>query len=59
MVNRVKSLSGGAVQELYGDLVLVGKTYAFPLKHGVAPVWFDNGVVLMGDAAHVLSLIHI
>lgn len=54
MVEKVKALSGGAVQEWYGDLVPVGKTHAFPLKHGVAPVWFDNGVVLMGDAAHVI-----
>jgi len=54
LVSKVKALSDGAVQEMYGDLVPVGKTYAFPLKHGVAPVWFDNGVVLMGDAAHVI-----
>lgn len=54
MVEKVKALSGSAVHELYGDLVPVGKTNAFPLKHGVAPVWFDNGVVLMGDAAHVI-----
>lgn len=54
MIERVKSVSGGAVQEAYGNLVPVGDTYAFPLKHGVAPVWFDNGVVLMGDAAHVI-----
>lgn len=54
MVEKVKALSGSAVDALYGNLVPVGKTYAFPLKHGVAPVWFDNGVVLMGDAAHVI-----
>jgi 2-polyprenylphenol 6-hydroxylase len=54
MVQRVKAMSGGAVESMYGDLVPVGKAYSFPLRHGVAPVWFDNGVVLMGDAAHVI-----
>ncbi|MCR2745045.1 FAD-dependent monooxygenase [Limnobacter parvus] len=54
MVEKVKAFSGAAVHSFYGDLVPVGKTYAFTLKHGVAPVWFDNGVVLMGDAAHVI-----
>ena len=53
-VQRVEAVSGGAVQETYGNLTPVGETYAFPLRHGVAPVWFHNGVVLMGDAAHVI-----
>lgn len=54
MVSRVSALSGGAVHHLYGNLLPAGKTHAFPLKHGVAPVWFQDGVVLMGDAAHVV-----
>ncbi|HEX4855535.1 MAG TPA: FAD-dependent oxidoreductase [Limnobacter sp.] len=54
LVARVGAASGGAVQEAYGRLTPIGSTHAFPLKHGVAPVWFDNGVVLMGDAAHVI-----
>ncbi|HEY1057524.1 MAG TPA: FAD-dependent monooxygenase [Limnobacter sp.] len=54
MARRVTEVSAGAVKTLYGDLIACGKTYAFPLKHGVAPVWFDQGVVLMGDAAHVV-----
>jgi len=53
-VDRIKGFAEGAVDELYGRLIPVGKTHAFSLKHGVAPVWFDNGVVLMGDAAHVI-----
>lgn len=44
----------GAVASLYGQLTPCGQTYAFPLRHGVAPVWFDQRVVLMGDAAHVV-----
>lgn len=45
---------GATVASHYGKLVPCGKSYAFPLRHGVAPVWFSNGVVLMGDAAHVV-----
>ena len=54
LAESVMAVSGGAVQALYGQLKPCGQTYAFPLRHGIAPVWFDQGVVLMGDAAHVV-----
>lgn len=54
MIPQVMSFSGGAVGEAYGNLVPVGHTSSFPLRHGVAPVWCNNGIVLMGDAAHVV-----
>lgn len=54
MVDRIAGVGQGAVQQWYGQLQPVGAAHAFSLKHGVAPVWFDQGVVLMGDAAHVI-----
>ncbi|HEX4879654.1 MAG TPA: FAD-dependent monooxygenase, partial [Limnobacter sp.] len=54
MVSAIAKVAGGAVAECYGALEPVGQFHAFALKHGVAPVWFDQGVVLMGDAAHVI-----
>lgn len=54
LAGKVGAAAGAAVAEAYGQLTPVGKPHAFPLKHGVAPVWFDNAVVLMGDAAHVI-----
>lgn len=50
----VATVSNSSVAELYGNLTAVGQAHAFTLQHGVAPVWFDQGVVLMGDAAHVV-----
>ncbi|HEX4917098.1 MAG TPA: FAD-dependent monooxygenase [Limnobacter sp.] len=54
MVSAVSQVAEGSVASLYGALTPVGQAHAFALKHGVAPVWFDQGVVLMGDAAHVI-----
>jgi 2-polyprenylphenol 6-hydroxylase len=54
MADRLQAVSDGAVHRLYGNLSACGQAHAFPLRHGVAPVWFENGVVLMGDAAHVV-----
>ena len=37
-----------------GGLRACGAVQAFPLRHGVAPVWFQKQLVLIGDAAHVV-----
>lgn len=50
----VQQAAKGLVGELYGQFKICGETHAYPLRHGVAPVWFGEGVVLMGDAAHVI-----
>lgn len=53
-VHAVLQAGGGMVSDYYGALHRKGGVFAFPLQHGVAPVWFSQGVVLMGDAAHVV-----
>lgn len=53
-VHSVLQAAGAAVSEQYGVLKRRGAVFAFPLMHGVAPMWFQQGVVLMGDAAHVV-----
>ncbi len=45
---------GGELTRLYGQLTPIGGLFAYPLRHGVAPQWYREGVVLMGDAAHVV-----
>ncbi|MDX1669124.1 MAG: FAD-dependent monooxygenase, partial [Limnobacter sp.] len=51
---RVASVAESAVEKEYGAFTRRGGVFAFPLMHGVAPLWFQKGVVLMGDAAHVV-----
>lgn len=53
-IEELSQVGLGQVKELYGDILPAGQVYAFPLRHGVAPVWFDNSVALMGDCAHVV-----
>ncbi|MFN7835779.1 MAG: FAD-dependent monooxygenase [Burkholderiaceae bacterium] len=48
----VLAQADGQVGEYYGDLLPMGKIHAYPLRHGVAPCWVRDGVVLVGDAAH-------
>ena len=51
---RVECACAGQVGQWYGAIQTCGRSHAFALRHGVAPVWFEKGVVLMGDAAHVV-----
>lgn len=51
---QLEAASDGAVSSLYGEIKPCGRTFAYPLRHGVAPHWFGEHVVLMGDAAHVV-----
>ena len=44
----------GEVFRLYGEMTPVGDVFSYPLRHGVAPQWYREGVALMGDAAHVI-----
>lgn len=51
---RVMSAADGQVAEVTGELTPCGGLAAYPLRHGVAPLWFADGVVLLGDAAHLV-----
>lgn len=53
-IDSVLQAANCAVADYYGSLKRRGGVFAFPLIHGVAPLWFENGAVLMGDAAHVV-----
>jgi ubiquinone biosynthesis UbiH/UbiF/VisC/COQ6 family hydroxylase len=53
-IEKIKEVSEGAAGLAYGHFEPVGEVLAFPLRNGVAPLWFNQGVVLMGDAAHVV-----
>lgn len=50
----VLAAADGRVAEFAGSLEPCGEIAAYPLRHGVAPLWFADGVVLLGDAAHLV-----
>jgi 2-octaprenylphenol hydroxylase len=54
MARRVMQAADGRVAEVTGRLDPCGELAAHPLRHGVAPLWFADGVVLLGDAAHLV-----
>ncbi len=54
MARRVMQAADGRVADVTGQLQPCGELAAYPLRHGVAPLWFADGVVLLGDAAHLV-----
>lgn len=53
-IDMLEQTANASVHRHYGDLKQVGEVLSYPLKRGVAPVWFENQVALIGDAAHVV-----
>ncbi len=53
-VQMLQQVSCSALAHHYGKLHLCGKILSYPLSHGVAPIWYENQVALIGDAAHVV-----
>ena len=51
-VAALATVADGCVEEFSEVAESSGAVMSYPLRHGVAPLWFADGVVLLGDAAH-------
>lgn len=53
-VRHIGAAADGQVADVTGALTPCGDLASYPLRHGVSPLWFADGVVLVGDAAHLV-----
>ncbi len=51
-VTALAAVAQGCVDDVSPVSEAQGAVMSYPLRHGVAPLWFADGVVLLGDAAH-------